>query len=212
MESTLPAPSPERPLAGRSERAPLVPRGLPALLLCLVGCASNPPLPAAEGLELERFMGDWYVQAHIPVGSEKTAYNGVESYALGEDGRVLTTYAFRKGGFDGEVEVMEPVGFVSDRSNARWGMRFIWPFRAEYVVAHVDDDYTETIIARTKRDYAWIMTRAPELSNERLAALTARLAELGYDVSELRRVPQRWPDPGHPVNDAGGSLATYSRR
>ena len=157
-------------------------------------------------------MGDWYVQAHIPVGSEKNAYNGVESYALGEDGRVLTSYVFREGGFDGDLEVMEPVGFVSDDSAAVWGMRFIWPFKAEYLVAHLDEDYSETIIARTKRDYAWIMTRDQEISDERLEHLTQALAALGYDTSELRRVPQRWPDPEHPVNRGGGSLATYTRR
>ena len=41
--------------------------------------------------------------------------------------------------------------------------------------------------------------------------LQGKLAELGYDTSELRRVPQRWPDPGHPVSQAGGSLALYTR-
>ena len=186
--------------------------GVLGLLLALAGCASHPPLPTVEDLDLERFMGDWYVQAHIPVGSEKTAYNGVESYALDDKGRVLTSYVFRKGSFDGKLEVMEPVGFVSAGSAALWGMRFIWPFKAEYRVSHVDDDYSETIIARTKRDYAWIMTREPEISDERLQVLTDTLAELGYDTTKLRRVPQRWPDEEHPVTQAEGSLATYTRR
>ena len=201
--SGLPSASPSGGVAARA--------GLLAAVLALAGCSSHPPLPTVEGLELERFMGDWYVQAHIPVGSEKDAYNGVESYALDDDGRVLTSYVFREGGFDGELEVMEPVGFPSERSTAEWGMRFLWPFKAEYLAAHLDADYTETIIARTKRDYAWIMTRDAEISDERLAALTLRLGELGYDTSELRRVPQRWPDPGHPVSQAGGSLALYTR-
>lgn len=185
--------------------------GVLGTLLGLCGCASYPPLPTVGVLDLDRFMGDWYVQAHIPAGSEKTAYNGVESYALDSEGRVLTSYVFRKGGFDGELEVMEPVGYVSKESNAEWGMRFLWPFKAEYLVAWLDPDYTETIIARTKRDYAWIMTRSAQISDERLAALTGQLSAMGYDTKLLRRVPQRWPDPGHPVSKAGGSLATYTR-
>jgi len=175
------------------------------------GCASYPPQRQVEGLDLPRFMGDWYVQAHIPTGTEEDAYNGVESYALGDDGRVLTSYVFRDGGFDAKLEVLEPVGFVSDDSNAKWGMRFFWPFRAEYLVSHIDADYSETIIARTKRDYVWIMTRAPEISDERLEALTAIVAELGYDVTKLRRVPQQWPDAGHPVTEAEGPLALHTR-
>jgi apolipoprotein D and lipocalin family protein len=181
------------------------------LLLVLPACASHPPQRQVEDLDLQRFMGDWYVQAHIPTRTERNAYNGVESYALDGDGRILTTYVFRKGAFDADLKVMEPTGFVSDESNAKWGMRFIWPFKAEFLVSYLDPDYTETIIARTKRDYVWVMTRAPEISDERMAALTAQVAELGYDVSELRRVPQRWPDPGHPVTQADGPLALHTR-
>lgn len=181
------------------------------LLLMLSACASHPPQRQVEDLDLQRFMGDWYVQAHIPTRTERNAYNGVESYALDDDGRVLTSYVFRKGAFDADLKVMEPTAFVTDESNSKWGMRFIWPFKAEFLVSFIDSEYTETIIARTKRDYVWVMTRAPQISDERITALTAQVAELGYDLSELRVVPQRWPDPGHPVSKANGSLALYTR-
>lgn len=175
-------------------------------------CAPTKPLATEPFVDLDRFMGDWYVQGHIPAGSEKTAHNGVESYARDEKGRILTSYVFRKGGFDGKFKVMEPVGFVEDEeTNAEWGMRIIWPFLAEYLVAYVDDEYSETIIARSKRDYAWIMTRDAEISDERYEALVARLGEMEYDVGEVRRVPQRWPDPEHPVTDAEGDLARFTR-
>ena len=189
-----------------------------AILLSLVAasaffaCAPTRPLATVPHVDLGRFMGDWYVQGHIPVGSESDAYNGVESYALAEDGRILTSYVFREGSFEGDLEVMEPVGYVQDReTNAEWGMRIIWPFKAQYLVAHLDEAYSETIIARARRDYAWIMTRDAVISEERFAALVARLGEMGYDTAEVRRVPQRWPDPGHPVTDAEGDLARFTR-
>ncbi len=183
------------------------------VLLSLGACASHPPLPTARGVDLERFMGDWYVQGHVPAGAEKNAYNGVESYALDEDGRVLTSYVFREGGFDGPLDVTEPVGKVKDRvTNATWSMRFFWFLSFEYLIGYLDEDYQETIIARTRRDYAWIMTRDPVISDERYAALAARLGAMGYDLSRLRRVPQRWPDPGHPVTSAEEPLALITRR
>ena len=152
------------------------------------------------------------MQAHIPAWGEGNAYNGVESYALGEDGKVLTSYVFREGAFDGELETKEPVGVVRDtETNATWGMRFFGPFEFEYLVAHLDADYSETIVARTKRDYVWIMTRDAVISDERMDALTARLVDMGYDTSKLRRVPQQWPDAEHPVSVAGGDLANWTR-
>src|SRR5690606_18925633 len=82
--------------------------------LLLSACRSYPPLPTVAHVDLPRFMGDWYVVAHIPAGSEADAYNAVESYRLEPDGTIATTYAFRDGGFDGEVVVMEPNGVVRD--------------------------------------------------------------------------------------------------
>ncbi len=88
---------------------------------------------------------------------------------------------------------MRPRGFVRDAaSNAVWGMQFVWPIKAEYLVAYVDDDYTETIIARSRLDYVWIMARTPTVSDARYAQLVQIVADLGYDESRLRKVPQRW--------------------
>jgi apolipoprotein D and lipocalin family protein len=179
--------------------------GLLTLVLGLLGCSSNPPLPTVAAVDLQRFMGPWFVLAHIPASSEKNAYNGVESYALREDGKVATTYVFRKGGFDGKLETMTPVARVVDKdTQATWGMQFIWPIEAEYLITYLDADYSATIIARTKRDYAWIMARTPELPEERLKALEAELARQGYDLTKLRRMPQRWPDAEHPNSPASG--------
>ena len=184
-------------------RTPRLMRGAMIALLFTTGaCAPLQPLATAPAVDLDRFMGDWFVQGHVPAGAEETAHNAVESYAR-EPGskRIETTYVFRKGGFDGKLKTMEPTGFVEDSAtNATWGMRFLWPFKAEYLIAYLDEGYTETIIARRKRDYAWIMTRDAEIPEERYEALVQRLLEMGYAPSKVRRVPQRWPDAEHPVS------------
>jgi apolipoprotein D and lipocalin family protein len=167
--------------------------GLIALTLMLSACSSAPAIPVASHVDLQRFMGDWYVIANIPTSAEKGAHNAVESYRLDKDGSIATTFTFREGSFEGPQRVMRPRGFVRDRaSNAVWGMQFVWPIKAEYLVAHVDEGYTDTIIARSRRDYVWIMARTPQLAEADLARLTQRVADLGYDTSKLERVPQRW--------------------
>ena len=163
------------------------------LLALLTGCSSAPTIPTASYVDLERFMGDWYVIANIPTRWEVGAHNAVESYRLDPDGSIATTFTYRDGAFDGEEKLMRPRGFVRDtKSNAVWGMQFVWPIKAEYLVAYVDADYTQTIIARSQLDYVWIMARTPTLAPEQFAALERRVADLGYDVSKLQKVPQRW--------------------
>lgn len=160
------------------------------------GCQSVPDLPPLEiarRVELERFMGDWYVIASIPTFIEKGAHNALESYALNADGTIATTFTFRKDAFDGAPRRYTPTGYVRDReSNAVWGMQFVWPIKADYRILYVAPDYSTTVIAREKRDYAWIMARESSIPESQYRRLAGLLAAQGYDISKLRRVPQRW--------------------
>ena len=82
-----------------------------ALLTAIVaGCASTQPaITPVASVDLPRFMGDWYVIAHIPSRPERDAYDAVESYRLDADGRIRTTYTQRKGSFSAPVETMTRV-------------------------------------------------------------------------------------------------------
>jgi len=158
------------------------------------GCASQNPSPIkpVAYVNLNQFMGDWYVIASIPTVIETEAYNAIESYQLEKDGSINTTFVFRKGRFDGPEKRYNPRGFVVENTgNAVWGMQFIWPFKSEFIIAYLDKDYTSTIIARNARDYVWIMARTPFIKDSRYQELTKTVANLGYDVSKLRKVPHQ---------------------
>lgn len=163
-------------------------------LIFMLGCSVSPQkvtVPVMPNVELNRFMGAWYVIANIPTLLDKDAYNAVESYALNADGTIQTIFTFNKGGFDGEPKRYEPKGFViPGTQNAIWGMRFVWPVKAEYVISYLDSEYSETIIARSARDYVWIMARSPSISNERYKALLSKVSAMGYDTTQIKLSPQ----------------------
>ena len=162
-------------------------------LMLLGACASPTPMRTVDYVDIDRFMGDWYVIANIPTMFEKSAYNAVESYRLDDDGSIATTFSFRAGAFDGDEKVYTPRGFVRDtESNAVWGMQFVWPFKADYRVVYLNDDYSQTVIGRSKRDYVWIMARTPSIPESDYQALLKLIAELGYDLTLVQRVPQQW--------------------
>jgi apolipoprotein D and lipocalin family protein len=165
------------------------------LAAVLSGCQSTPeraPIASVSRVDLQRFMGDWYVIGNIPTFIEKEAFNAVESYRLAADGTIETTFTFNKGATDGPLKKYTPKGFVRDgSSNAVWGMQFVWPIKAEYLIAYLNDDYTHTIIARNRRDYVWILARTPTISEPEYNALVERTRQMGYDVTLLRRVPQQ---------------------
>lgn len=155
--------------------------------------AANPPLKTVDYVDLERFMGDWYVIANIPTFVEKGAHNAIESYRLDDDGTIATTFTFRKDSYDGKEKTYTPRGFIRDsETNAEWGMQFVWPIKGDYRIIYLSEDYSTTIIGRNKRDYVWLMARDHQMPDAEYQKAVQFIEDAGYDISQLQRVPQKW--------------------
>lgn len=160
------------------------------ILTIAAGCQTMKPIHTVNKVDIDRFMGDWYVIASIPTFIEKDAFNAMESYRLDDDGSVATTFRFNKGSLDGPIKEYNPRGFIRDQtSNAVWDMQFIWPFKAEYRIIYLSEDYTQTVIGRTKRDYVWIMARENAIPDPDYEKILNFLRNQDYDTSKLRLVP-----------------------
>ncbi len=176
--------------------------GFVLAVLVVSACTSTgrPPLRGIERtVDLQRFMGDWYVLGYIPIHlpplfSEKNAFNGIESYRLDPDGTIATTYTFRRGSLSGPEMKFTPRARVANPPlNSEWKMKFFWYLPAgDYLILHVDEGYRATIIGVPDRRYVWIMARSPELPPTEYQELLNRVAAMGYDVSKVVAVPQQW--------------------
>ncbi|MEM6708422.1 MAG: lipocalin family protein [Pseudomonadota bacterium] len=149
-------------------------------------------VPTVQNLDLKRFMGAWYVLAHIPIPFSGNAYNAVERYKLQPDGTVDVLYTYNQGGFTGDLKVVRPTGFPDDGTlDGEWGMRIIWPFKSDYRVSYIDEDYQVTIIGRERRDFVWIMARSPAIDERTYELLVQRVRDMGYDTTDLIEIPQQ---------------------
>ena len=70
-------------------------------------------------------------------------------------------------------------------------MQLFGLIRADFRIVYIDDDYTQAIIGREKRDYVWILSRTSDLSPGDYFELVRRVREQGYDTNRLREVPHR---------------------
>ncbi|MDA0347289.1 MAG: lipocalin family protein [Verrucomicrobia bacterium] len=163
----------------------------------LTGCKTYENLPEmAANVDINRFMGTWYVHGYTPTMLDRNAYNATESYELDDNSRILTTYRFRKGGFDGPIKTYHPVGKVVDsETNAEWKMRFFTVISAPYLVLYVDSDYSETLVGHPNLKMAWLMSRSPEISETRYAELVQELKDRNFNLTDFVQVPQRWDEP-----------------
>ncbi len=165
---------------------------LPKILSIIVfqSCRSYPEIRRANSVDINTFMGDWFVIANIPTFIEKGAHNALERYTLKPNGTIDTRFSFNKNSLDGPKKEYNPTGFLTDDpSNAEWRMQFLWPFKSEFIIVYVDPNYEHTIIGRTKRDYLWIMSRSPNIDSDTLNRLIAIAVEEGYDREMIRLIP-----------------------
>jgi len=168
-------------------------------ILALSACATMkrdrlPPLSTVPHVDLERFMGDWYVQGIIPWFVEKNNVGTMDIYTLRPDGRIDITYAFHKKSLDARRQTMRAVGTVFNKeTNAEWRVQFIWPFQAPFLVIYLDEEYETTAIGHPGRDLLWIMSRQPQLDADSYEKILRSVEEQGYDISRVERVPQPSP-------------------
>ena len=167
--------------------------------LLIIGCNNNldkselSEMKTVDYVDIERFMGDWYVIANIPTFIEKGATNAIEAYKLGDKGVIETTFTFYQDSPDGEKKVYRPKGFIyNTETNAEWRMQFLWPFKMPFLIIDLDEEYTYTVIGIPSRKYVWIMARDSGMNDKLYDRILSRLSEIGYDVSLIQKVPQDW--------------------
>ncbi len=140
-------------------------------------------------VDIQRFMGPWYVQGHTPLVIDDDSSNQVETYELKEDGTIATTFNFER---FGRQFTLNPKGWVFDKdTNAHWKMQFVWPMSSDYLIVRLKPDYSMTVVSVPGKDLIWIMTRTPVMSAEHYQLVVEDLRMDGYDLKNLRRVPQK---------------------
>lgn len=152
------------------------------------------PQKLVDQVDLQRFMGDWYVIANIPTMFEKGAVNAIENYTWNEEKeRVDVTFTYRADKPDGKLKHMTQRGFIYDTtSNAEWRVQPLWPLKLGYLIIDLAEDYRYTVIGVPNRKYLWIMARESSLPEQTYEEILERIRLQGYDLDKIQIVPQIW--------------------
>jgi apolipoprotein D and lipocalin family protein len=158
----------------------------------MLSACKESDMQTVEQVDIERFMGDWYVIATIPNPIEKYAMNGIESYKLLNGDRVKIDYRFTDSR-DGKVKHMQPKGWIYDQeSKAEWRVQFLWPVKFPYLIIDLAEDYSYTVIGVPNKKFIWIMARESEMKDETYGGILQRLKAIGYETDNIMKMPQVW--------------------
>lgn len=169
--------TPQRPLA-EADAAPLI---IPDVV----------PKPV-EQVDLERYMGLWYEIARYPNSFQDQLVGVTAEYILNDDGETFQVInRGRMQNLDGPERRSEAVGGIIDSETfARLYVQFIWPFRADYWIIDLADDYSYAVVGQPSKQYLWLLSRTPTLERDVLQGILDRLPANGYDPRKLDLTPQ----------------------
>ncbi len=161
------------------------------LVMSPVLAKSKPESPQPP-VDLQRFMGTWYVIARIPNPIERGHVASRDEYTLYDDGeKVAVRYVYREGFQEPEQETHARASVDEDSGNHDWRLWFYKIVPTKYRILEVAPDYSWALIAYPGRDMAWIFAREPDMSTEQYRTLVAKLRDqYGVYTDKLKRVPQ----------------------
>lgn len=169
---------------------------LGALFFAIAGChTTGVKMNTVEKVEIEKFMGDWYVLAGRFTFLEVDVHNALEKYTWNQDQqRIDVDFTYNKGSFTGPQKSIPQKAWVFNQdTKAHWKVSPLWPLKFDYLIVDLDENYRWTAIGVPNQKYLWIMARDWKSPETTISEAVARLKAKGYNAENLVRVPQQWP-------------------
>lgn len=158
---------------------------------------SQNALETVASVDLKRYAGKWFEIARYPnkfqkqcVGNTTATYNFLPSgeievinQCVKKDGTTID--AKGKGRFadktnNAKLEVRFAPGFLSFLPNV-WG---------DYWIIDLDDQYNYAAVGDPKREYFWILSRQPEISDAVYQNILRRAEAKGFNPGKVVKTPQ----------------------
>jgi apolipoprotein D and lipocalin family protein len=161
------------------------------MLACTATAKDKPPLTVVDRVDLERYLGKWYEIASYPAWFQKGCAGSTAEYSLLPEGKIRVINRCRKNSLDGPLKESKGKAEVADTAtNAKLKVWFFWPFKGNYWIIELDDDYQWAVVGEPSRKYLWILSRTPFMEEAVYQGILERLPQKGYDPAGLRRTAQ----------------------
>lgn len=155
------------------------------IALSLFSCKSYQPLPTVSNVDLEKYSGKWYEISAFPQSFQEGCSCTSAEYVLTNKKYIKVLNAcFR----DGKTSTASGKAYVVEGSNnSKLKVQFFWPFRGNYWIIYLNDDYTTAAVGDPSRKYLWVLHRSKFMEDIEYNALLEKLTELGFDITKLKK-------------------------
>lgn len=157
--------------------------------LILASCSSTKKIPETVAfVDLNKYSGKWYEIASYPQRFQKGCEYTTAEYRLGEKEMVVVENRCKRNGKISSIRGKASV--VPNSGNAKLKVSFFWPFKGDYWIIDLADDYSYAVVSSPGQNYLWILSRSPKMEESTLKEILERLKNRGFDLSLLQYTRQ----------------------
>ncbi|MBP0598967.1 lipocalin family protein [Herbaspirillum sp. LeCh32-8] len=167
---------------------------LAAMSVCALTYAQE--VKTVPAVDLKRYAGTWYEIAKFPNGFQKKCIsNTTAQYSAREDGEINVVNRCKTA--DGNDEAQGVARVVPGSNNSKLQVRFapawlgwlpmVW---GDYWIMELDAQYTLVTVGSPSREYLWILSRTPTITEEQYENAVNNATKQGFDTSRLVKSKQ----------------------
>lgn len=166
-------------------------------LVSLSAQTEKKALETVESVDLKQYTGKWFEIARYENKFQKKCVgNTTATYTLKENDTIKVINECLKK--DGKVNRAKGKARIADKStNAKLEVRFAPSFLSflsavwgDYWIIDLGENYQYAMIGDPKREYFWILSREPEMSEALYQTLLRRAEDKGFDPAKVYKTPQ----------------------
>lgn len=138
-----------------------------------------------QRVDIMAYAGKWYSLYSFPTFMDKHWRQKIETYVIHPDGYYAVFTTYNVVGTESRKYIRSKLFVVRGTGNAAFKAQLVWPFKLDYWVIELPDDYSYVVIGHPKCKTLCIMSRKSELPKNLIREIVNRCHEKGYDTSKL---------------------------
>lgn len=139
-------------------------------------------------LNLEKYLGKWYEIAKYAVKEQRNLDNVTATYSLKANGKILVHNVGYK---NGKKRQIKGSAWLRDKKcTGGLYVRFFWPFKSQYNVIKLADDYRYAVVSGQEKDRLWILSRKPVMDKNDYGEIIDFLRVKGFSIDDIALTDQ----------------------
>jgi len=143
-----------------------------AIAFILITSFTAIPNKPVDKVDLDKFAGKWYSLYSIPTAFDKGSRETTTTYTWNAKKDYYDVLTVCKKDGDADLHTYRSKLFhVQNTNNAEMKAQFLWPFKVDYLVITLADDYSYAVVGHPEHKFLFIISRKPAISKKLMMSL-----------------------------------------